>query len=126
MLGNCIRLGNGMTLHWHTLHRALWNWLANTGNSSKVDWPGWEDNGGNVPGDILCDCFACHKASHDGAHCKCNECPLEWPLNLDDEPRCIGRGLFDEWEDAENMYERQHAAEQIRDLPVKEQKHECF
>lgn len=126
MLGNYVTLVDGGSLHWHTLHRALWNWLANTGDFSKVDWPGWEDNGGNVPGDILCNCFACHKAGHDGSNCKCNECPLEWPLNHYGEQRCVSGGLYDDWEDCGNVEDRMRIAGLIRDLPVKEQKHECF
>lgn len=110
---------NGVQLHWHTLHRALWNWLAKSGESDKGDWPGWEGMGGNIPDDIPCSCFACHYTSHDGHAYGCEDCPLEWPPNKYDQPRCICRGLYDWWEDATNAEERCDYAARIRDLPVK-------
>ena len=62
-----------------TLHRELWEWMANNPGSSKYKWPGWEALG--VDGWQFYWCFACHTAGHtneDFYNEMCSECPLEW------------------------------------------------
>ena len=92
-------------------HRALWDWLAETGADDKSEWPGWAD----YVGDAYNDCFACELIAG-----RCLPCPIEWP-----DGSCVApndTGLFDRWAFATSTETRKALAAQIRDLPWKEKK----
>lgn len=99
----------------HSLHRELWQWLADNPGKDKDDWPRWERNSGDVPM-VFTACFAC-----DVSPSYCNECPLEWPENYSGEYVCDDTGgLWSQWEYAESPQERTRLAIAIKDLPVKD------
>ena len=97
-------------------HRALWNWLAETGSDVKLNWPGWE-NYNTTP--RAC-CFACEIAKQKaGMDYYCGSCPLVWPgddenCNKEDED-----GLWYQWSIENDTARRKELAAQIRDLPWK-------
>lgn len=117
----------------YTNHRALWNWLAESGALYKESWPEWEENGGKTTA-CFCRCFAC-----DYSNDSCEECPLDIPVELvTDEHSCLG-GLYRAWFDTCTKIESLEAlgkdngehyedlkkqlmqtAKQIAELPVKD------
>ena len=115
----------------HTAHKALWSWLSKHPEMGKEDWPGWENNGGNVRNNIF-DCLACEyvgtTVTEDGYTCAgCsdkNKCPLIWPCKTNQLP-CL-ESFYAEWdeqvehEDEMDKDGRADFAAQIRDLPVRE------
>jgi len=111
------------------LHRELWDWLSKNPDKHKGEWPGWEYNGGCNEA-AWQDCFCCEFANdvtdEDGCVCKdCESCPLVWPITgvccEPEEYDGEDEGLFTQWarSDADSK-ERTALAEQIRDLPVRE------
>jgi len=102
----------------HTLHKELWQWLADNPDKEKNEWPRWSSNGGDI-GYVTARCFACNYNSD------CVDCPLVWPDYPDNEGDICGKdgSLFDRWLFTTGSSEgdkRSRLAEQIRDLPVKE------
>ena len=52
---------------------ALWSWLAENPFREKVDWPGWEENGGKLQAKSYC--FACEfslQQEQEHRHCNAN------------------------------------------------------
>lgn len=100
----------------HTLHKELWNWLAENPQQRKDDWPRWEKNGGDIEY-ISSYCFACEYV--DSLKQNCEACPLVWP---DGCKCCTDDGaLYDQWDSAEcNFKLRSELALQIANLPVRE------
>ena len=104
----------------HSLHRELWQWLADNPGMQKDDWPRWEINGGNV---IFAynDCFACNYASTENSlvlyrDIDCDSCPLGWTKEY-----CCDEGAeFDQWDFTLDPQERTRLALLIKDLPVKD------
>ena len=102
-------------------HRALWNWLAVTGEVSEKLWPGWADYDRRA----VDSCFACEQAIDN----MCRNCPL---LTPDKKTLCDrsdffkGYGLYIKWRAQTNFNDeraiarRKDLAAQIRDLPWKE------
>jgi hypothetical protein len=98
----------------HTLHRSLWQWLADNPSKSKEGWTRWESNGGDVEV-IWSHCFACKYAKECGT---CYYCPLVWGGKYD---RCfVNNGLFGQWQNSTDPHERTDLALKIKDLPVKD------
>jgi len=73
--------------------RKLWRWLAEDCNRQKKQWPGWEDNGGNVKR-CKYDCPLCEyvkgqmiikKEQYDNEFLNCKYCPFQWP----EEENCL-------------------------------------
>ena len=104
----------------HTGHKEMWNWLAEHPDKDETYWPGWEYNGGEY-GEAVCNCFACdfvdkyNTISQKPRETSCDYCPIC------DEGRgsCL-EGLYDDWDDSENIEERAELARIIRDLPVRD------
>jgi len=106
------------------LHRELWDWLSKYPKAGKISWPGWIGNGGDVDDNVLSHCFCCEYANNlteiNGKQ-MCENCPLSWPNRCcqeQNEDGCLV-GLFEDWQNAKR-YKRVLIAEQIRDLPVRE------
>ena len=95
----------------HTAHKALWNWLAETGEDSRSKWPEWKENGGEHEA-IASGCFACEYSNFRG------KCPLANRCNgfIAD---CLG-GLYLNWRTCDKVEGRKHWANIIANLPVKE------
>lgn len=87
----------------------LWSWLAVNPEKKKEDYPGWERNGGGLPG-MPYDCPCCAYATQIAGRTKeevesegiaedeCERCPLIefWP------GRCfVGDTLFVMWDSAD-------------------------
>ena len=107
---------NNKVFQW-SKHRELWKWLSENPENGKDDWVAWEYNGGTVDS-VSCECFACEYIEiFDGT---CRDCPLEFPLNHEGEPRCYKGGLWRKWELSEDMEERTRLALAIMDLPLKD------
>jgi hypothetical protein len=108
----------------HTLHKELWQFLADNPEVWKDAWPKWIYNGGEE--DSTSFCFACDYDEEftDEDLQGCENCPLIWPINSVKKHNCIEGGLYDKWvklEDVpEHSAERKILAEKIRDLPVRE------
>lgn len=100
------------------LHRELWDWLSKNPNEDKEDWPGWKDfDEDKVRANIHC--FACAFTGNN----PCRECLLVWP-GMDccsGEERGDNRGIYSIWGREANFDERTRFAEQIRDLPVRDE-----
>lgn len=119
----------------YTLHKELWNWLADNPLEDKENWPGWEKYGIDLK--EYSDCFACFCADKGPTpelefH-KCVHCPLDWPNGF-----CFPRHaqvtdaeyFFEEWVKAiddydgqNDDYDRQNVeyyARKIANLPIKE------
>lgn len=99
----------------HTAHKALWNWLAKHPTKTKLDWPGWEWNGGKSKY-ALYFCFACEYSYKICGGCF--HCPLDW-----ENPISCGYdgGLFFKWKNvSKNSHRtRKRLALQIANLPVR-------
>jgi len=105
------------------LHRELWDWLSKNPNAQKFSWPGWSGNGGDVE-KVLSHCFCCEYAdnlSRINNKYTCENCPLSWPdgrcQEINEYENTVG--LFEDWQNAKRD-KRILIAEQIRDLPVRE------
>ena len=101
------------------LHRELWDWLSKNPLKRKDQWPGWEGYEIDNPAEFAY-CFACW---HDGQYPiddTCEKCLLEFIPNEfmpGSHFYCLG-GLFEDWQNAKRD-KRVRIAEQIRDLPVR-------
>lgn len=83
----------------HTNHKALWQWLAETGEVDRMNWPRWKTKGGDVE-DCLLHNFAC---AYTHPKLGCLSCPLEVSEDLTtDEEACLG-GLLKKWVTAGNQ-----------------------
>jgi len=104
------------------LHRELWTWLAENPKECKSCWPGWKENGGHhEAGQHFC-FMPCDFAVDDLGLNICNKCYLVWPKNARGEAICCKEGsLFWYWLDTESIEEKISIANQIANLPVKEQ-----
>lgn len=82
-----------------SLHREMWNWLADNPSKDKKDWPRWRKNGGDIE-HCFASCFMCEYASAHSANTKiainCHICPLAWPSFLKDV-RCENICFFKEY-----------------------------
>lgn len=117
-----------------TLHKEMWNWLADNPFAEKSDWPGWE-RFNRIDRSILdrhFDCFACLANDfymdpvfyrmddvEEQLIAKCKTCPLEWGT-----VRCADKGSpFYAWLDLffeeENEEELSRLARQIANLPLR-------
>lgn len=100
----------------HTAHKELWDWLAKNPKKDKGDWPGWMTNGGIYRSPWLCFARNFGVDNYRLSTYSCKACPIKWPGTV-----CGGDdGLFQKWENEENLEERIKLAKQIRDLPAKE------
>ena len=106
---------NGIKFN-HAGHIKLWNWLAETGETKKSLWPGWEHSYNLIKNDNCC--FACqYVLLKNQGRLFCSRCPLIWP----DGKKCtIKYSLYDAWSKCFWLYKRKDIARAIRDLPVKE------
>ncbi len=95
----------------HTAHKELWNYLAENPTEWKVNWPGWETNGGKY-NKVNSHCFACEFIVGG----TCCDCPLIWPNN-----DCAGyNGLHTKWaKEGISLEERTSLALKIANLPVR-------
>jgi hypothetical protein len=111
--------------------RRLWTWLADTGDVFKYNWPGWVNNGGNVP-NCRSDCPCCQYAYQEShreftileqvglfgknLHWKCQRyCPIDWPGKT---RICTDRkSPYYRWRKVICPSERQLIAKQIANLP---------
>ena len=108
----------------HTAHKALWNWLSKNPDKEKIEWPGWEWNGGKYDDSIRNGCFACmYTFNPYEGNINCHKCPVIWPDNI----RCNYCneegyvGLYIKYmEENLDFPRRSELAAQIRDLPVRE------
>lgn len=91
-------------------HRVVWDWLYRhpSPKRQKEDWPGWEENGGNIPY-VKAWCFPCEYIYNNKIRC----CILEWPVYP-----CLQYGSpYWNWYRAKTWQERKKYAKLIRDLP---------
>lgn len=101
------------TIIWH---RKMWDWLAKNPQKAKVDWPRWEENGGDIArADFFC--FLCEYTEQNPC------CILVWPefKRRTHSVLCTndyGQGLFGKWDATTDLVERKRLAERIRDLPI--------
>ncbi len=96
-------------IKYRTLHKAMWQWLADNPTSKKGDWPGWIESGYASH-----QCFACHVCG-----VRCSICPLDWPQGKD----CSEMdGLYKQWSRAETPEEASLAALAIKNVPWKFEK----
>lgn len=66
---------------YHDGHKALWNWLAETGDRSKINAPVWQDPkyAHLLTEKVMCNhCFACHGRNYNHETNSCLKCPVEW------------------------------------------------
>lgn len=106
--------------HHRTLHRELWQWLAENPGAYKADWPGWKIYRHNKKA-IETGCWACAQAwrRHQGkADYFCTCCPCDWNNNLGIS-HCLTWGSpYDLWHRATdqcNLVEASRLALIIRD-----------
>jgi hypothetical protein len=101
------------------LHRELWNWLyENPSKVSKLAWPRWVGQGGDIPM-VNCECFACHHSDSLDEPCDNKRgCPLfRWGTS--DHTCIFVNSYYDKWTDAGTDKTRKKYAKLIRDLPVR-------
>ena len=96
-------------------HYKLWNELAETGGSSKVQafHDVFASKDVPIPQDY---CFACQECIDRGDPHECTKCPL----TENAVAHCLN-GLFDAWCEECDPAKRKLLAAQIRDLPWKEE-----
>ncbi|MBP2663769.1 MAG: hypothetical protein H6Q71_1717 [Firmicutes bacterium] len=96
----------------YTLHKELWNWLADNPDKEKYQWPKFIGNGGDIsiPSHY---CFACCYAKH--CYDIYFDCPLKFKMYKND---CLG-GMYYYYEEAVGE-KRSIYARLIANLPVKE------
>jgi len=102
-----------------TLHRELWQWLAENPSQSKGNWPGWITYQHNLRANAT-QCWACAKAaqrSRIGLN-HCSRCPCDWQNNVKYNPCLICGSSYDLWrraKDCGNIAEASRLALIIRD-----------
>ncbi len=106
------------------LHRELWNWLAETCEKYKTEWPGWK----KYKTIFGTHCFACEFTTknknfgHD-----CTKCPLDWckPSQItdldnymDDYAQCefVKISLYHKWKNTDKTYLRKKYAKKIAEM----------
>jgi len=97
-------------------HRALWDWLAETGSDIKAAWPGWAEYDRMA----MSYCFVCecHRTYVGPCHVRC---PAVWPGGAGCcETAGNDDGVFELWRAERNINARRELAAQIRDLPWRE------
>jgi hypothetical protein len=104
----------------HDLHVELWDWLSKNPGQGKYQWPRWVANGGDIDAGKNY-CVAClfnveHKAPTDHPD-ECTCCPL--CIDGRDTLNNCMNGLFFKWFFAKDHKEKKKAAEQIRDIPLR-------
>lgn len=125
----------------HTLHKALWDILAN--NPHITEKEGMEILKKYQPGFmgiIVGNCFACHAQYTLGCDldvngdnslslslCYTKNCPLYWGEDADIDFGCSWtdsgyNGIFSKWQSAKDAETRKALAERIRDLPLSDAK----
>ena len=72
----------------HSLHKALWLWLAENPDKAKSEWPRWVQNGEDIESQQN-GCFAC-QYRYNSNFGTCDNCPLIWSKNAFDEKVCDG------------------------------------
>lgn len=96
------------------LHRALWRWLAETGEEYKSKWPGWKSQDF-----VWHKCFAC-----ESCQCECENCPILWgePPKPESEYQCERNpdSPYYKWDMEEDPEERKRLAAIIAELPWKD------
>jgi hypothetical protein len=79
-------------------HEALWNWLADNPDCSKLEWPGWDtirklrDSKTIKEGELslFFRCFACEEKKHGKNKNTCREyCPVDWKNTSDVSHPCL-------------------------------------
>lgn len=107
-----------------TLHKELWNWLANNPGKNKHKWPGWEHFTEEELEIIDRDsyCFACLCCST--IHVKCsygNNCPLDWKTT---RTCTVDVSYYRRWLVESLIYNNDNLtkeyAKKVADLPLKE------
>lgn len=93
----------------------LWKWLVANPENRKVDWPKWENNGGDLE-EVESSCFCCefarqeyNRGGYEGR--VCNYCPVK-----EEFEGCNGGSLWYNWEDymdEENYEEAEKCAKDI-------------
>jgi len=102
-------------MDYESLHRELWNWLAENTEYEKKQWPGWK----NIHEHIEDLCFACKLAGtiqekyKERRYHLCNYCPLEWPNH---KICAISNSLFQKWKRTYVPKEKKKFALQIANL----------
>lgn len=80
----------------------LWTWLAEMGKE-KIDWPGWERNGGQVR-EVVDMCFLCDYSQG------CNMCPYQTKYGY----TCCGdKSPFKKWADSSSEKTKKKYARQF-------------
>lgn len=96
-------------------HVALWEWLAETGDEDKIEWPQWAWNGGpyrhakNL-------CFACARTTGKWHDLRCDECPIRWAEKPEDPgfyPCLDDKSPYYMWTREESLSTRKRLAAKI-------------
>ena len=97
----------------HKLHKELWDWLAETGDWFKPNWPGWD----KLDDLVTNHCFACEytlliENDPDWSSPECKSCPIDWG-----QPYCDENGtLFAKWDQEKDIAERKRLAKKIANM----------
>lgn len=113
----------------HTAHKEMWTWLSENPEMGKDDWPGW--NWSQQRNGYYCFAcsYACEHESKDqdwyeiSSRLRCPQCPLIWPSNLEEDENCLCTGyggLYEIWENSDNLVIKKNFARLIAGLPVKD------
>ena len=100
----------------YTLHKELWQYLIDNPNKDKKDWPRWKSNGGDIE-KIDDNCFACeYKLKYPSEYFyTCYKC---CPFKVKFRSACLN-GLYEEWNESEDLNKRSKLAKQIKKFPMK-------
>lgn len=125
----------------HTMHKKLWNWLADNPVNEEYDYEWGEDDicesfnektdafeafGIDYDDEPVFECYACQYvqdkcgAANAGVT-ECPECPLQWQGN-EFNYSCYnfeGNAFYSKWKDATSAEERSKWARVIANLKVK-------
>lgn len=129
----------------HTMHKELWQWIADNPSAYAQQWPGWYEYGisKNAARDFnfctACACVGmtrtwqtqfCNEYTHDyGAllyvqrNLLCVHCPLDWGYSSEDGHQLCcweEEGLHSNFENAYDFRDIEEYALAIRDLPLRE------
>lgn len=102
--------------------KELWEWLAETGEDYKGEWPGWKKykayGNSKRSGRFDSHCGLCEYARRKSHVDTCSYCPLygKWVAG-DSESNCLeSDSPFSLWEQAEDIRSRRKYAKIIADL----------
>ena len=112
----------------HAAHIELWDWLSKNPDKEKIDWPGWDIHGGAFNYKrTMNSCFACETAQEiyrdrtDEDGNMCMFCPLIWSDKQQFYCCDYISELYGLWMEFKHYNDlRIKFAQQIRDLPLKE------